>query len=155
MKFDVKKYEAPKSDDVNMEKTRANVGVFLTAYLSARTRCRQPREPKLTSNFSVIPPSFSNEFHSDVESVVIENDEAERDLIYLDSLFVKGFSAIQCPFKPDITERRKKVFFDRYINGMSVYTVSQRHHSSEQTVIKDAAIAIIQFASALELIEFK
>lgn len=155
MKFDVEKYKSPKSDDVNMEKTRANVNIFLNAYLNARTRCNQPREPKLTTSFSVVPPNFSNQNNSDIENIVIENDDAERELVYLDCLFSKGFSAIGYSLKPDITERRKKVFYDRYVNGLNIYVVAQKNHVSEETVKQDSLLAIIQFACALELIEFK
>ncbi|HBL1601993.1 TPA: ArpU family transcriptional regulator, partial [Enterococcus faecium] len=44
--FDVKKYETPSAKDVDMERTKHNVAVFLSAYLSARCRVGQPREPK-------------------------------------------------------------------------------------------------------------
>lgn len=36
--FDVKKYETPEAKDVDMERTKHNVAVFLSAYLSARCR---------------------------------------------------------------------------------------------------------------------
>ena len=36
--FDVKKYETPEVKDVDMERTKYNVAVFLSAYLSARRR---------------------------------------------------------------------------------------------------------------------
>ena len=45
--FDVKKYETPSAKDVDMDLTKHNVGVFLSAYLSARCRVGQPREPKV------------------------------------------------------------------------------------------------------------
>lgn len=40
--FDVKKYETPEAKDVDMDRTKHNVGVFLSAYLSARCRIGQP-----------------------------------------------------------------------------------------------------------------
>ncbi|HBI3722388.1 TPA: ArpU family transcriptional regulator, partial [Enterococcus faecalis] len=50
--FDVKKYETPDAKDVDMEQTKHNVSVFLSAYLAARCRVGQPREPKVTASFS-------------------------------------------------------------------------------------------------------
>lgn len=152
--FDVKKYETPKNKDVNMEKTKYNVSVFLSAYMSARTRCMQPREPKVTSNFSIVPPCFSNQFYSGVEDIVMNNEEAKNELNYLDNLFVKGFSAIQHPFKPEIGTRRKKIFYDRFLNGQSIYITAERNHISEDLAYQESNKAIIQFASALELVEF-
>lgn len=49
--FDVKKYETPDAKDVDMEQTKHNVSVFLSAYLAARCRVGQPREPKVTVSF--------------------------------------------------------------------------------------------------------
>lgn len=153
--FDVKKYETPNPKNVNMDRTRYNVGVFLSAYLAARTRCGQPREPKITASFSLIPPSTNNENNAEAEQILIENEEAKREYEELHELFVKGFSAIQHPFKPDICERRRKIFHDRYISGYSVYICAQRSCVSEDTVSQESAMSIIQFASALELIEFR
>ena len=70
-------------------------------------------------------------------------------------LFIRGYSAIQHPHKPDVTERRKKIFYDRYINGLSIYLNSQRNNTSEESVKLESNKIIIQFASALELVAFK
>ena len=56
MKFDVSKYEQPNRKGVNMRKTKKQVGVFLNNYFSARTRIVETREPKITTNGSLIPP---------------------------------------------------------------------------------------------------
>ncbi|MGL4695198.1 ArpU family transcriptional regulator [Enterococcus larvae] len=154
--FDVKKYEVPDPKNVNMDQTRYNVGVFLSAYLSARARCNQPREPKVTSSFSLVPPSAgSGGNNAEAERLLIENEEAAEELTYLHKLFTMGYSAIQHPFKPDICERRKRVFYDRYIKGDAVYICAQRLNVSEDLVSQDASLAIIQFADALDLVEFR
>ena len=153
--FDVSKYETPKSNDVDMEKTKYNVGIFMNEYLSVRSRCMQPREPKVTSSFSLVPPTFSNENYGEAESLLIQKEEAMEEMIYLHGLFEKGFSAIQQAFKKDISDRRKKIFYDRYVLGYSLYVTSERHHVSEDTVFRESNKAIVQFASALELVEFR
>lgn len=152
--FDVSKYETPSPENVDMERTKYNVGVFLSAYLSARTRVGQPREPKITSSFSLIPPSFSNQNSAQAEEILIQNEEAKEEFFYLNDLFERGFSTVQHPFKPEISSRRKQVFYDRYILGKAIYVVAQSNHISEETVKQDSIAALVQFSSALELVVF-
>ena len=153
--FDVRKYETPDPKAVNLDRTKYNVGVFLKAYLAARARYGQPREPKLTSSFSLVPPAASVGNNAEAEKILIENEEAREKFEHLHNLFGMGYSAIQHPFKPEICERRKRVFYDRYIKGDPVYICAQRLNVSEDLVSQDAALAIIQFADALELVEFR
>lgn len=153
--FDVSKYEVPDPKSVDIEKTKYNVGVFLSAYLPARSRVGQPREPKVTSSFSLIPPSTANTNQGEAEEILIQNEEAKEEFDYLHNLFEKGFSVIQHPFKPEITTRRKRIFYDRYILGNSIYVTAQRLHISEDLVSQESTKSIIQFASALELLKFR
>lgn len=151
--FDVKKYEVPDPKNVDIEKTKYKVGVFMQAYLSARSRVGQPREPKVTQSFSLIPPSTANN-DFEAEQILIENEEAKEEFNYLHDLFVKGYASIQHPFKPEISERRKKIFYDRFILGKTIYLSAQRSFVSEEIVKQESNIAIIQFSSALELVVF-
>lgn len=152
--FDIKKYETPSAKDVDMDRTKYNVGVFLSAYLSARCRVGQPREPKVTASYSLVPPSTANNVF-EAEQMLIDREEAQEEFEYLHKLFIRGYSAIQHPHKPDVTERRKKIFYDRYINGLSIYVTAQRNNTSEESVKLESNKIIIQFASALELVAFK
>ncbi|MEX1587611.1 ArpU family phage packaging/lysis transcriptional regulator [Enterococcus sp. C39] len=152
--FDVKKYETPDAKDVDMEQTKHNVSVFLSAYLAARCRVGQPREPKVTASFSLAPPSTANNTF-EAEQMLIQKEEAQEEFDYLHKLFVRGYSAIQHPHKPDVTERRKRIFYDRYINGNPIYLAAQRNCISEESVKQESNMIIVQFASALELVAFK
>lgn len=152
--FDVSKYEIPDPKNVDVDRTKHNVGVFMSAYLAARSRVGQPREPKMTATFSLIPPSTVDNGH-EAEQILIQSEEAMEEFTYLHDLFKKGYSAIQHPFKPETTERRKKIFYDRYISGFSVYVTAQRNHVSEDLVSQESTKSIIQFASALELLIFR
>jgi ArpU family phage transcriptional regulator len=152
--FDVSKYETPKPKDVDMEKTKHNVSVFLAAYLRARCRAGQPREPKVTSSFSLVPPSTANNTF-EAEQLLIDKEEAWEEFAYLHKLFIRGYASIQHAHKPDITERRRKIFYDRYIHGNAVFGVAERTNLSEETVKQESNVIIIQFASALELVAFK
>lgn len=152
--FDVTRYETPNAKDVDMERTKYNVSVFISAYLSARCRVGQPREPKVATSYSLIPPSTANH-DFEAERMLIDKEEAQEEFEYLHKLFIRGYSAIQHPHKPDVTERRKKIFYDRYIRGESIFIISQNSNISEESVKLESNKIIIQFASSLELVAFK
>lgn len=151
--FDVSKYEQPKADKIDMELTKYYVGIFLTAYKSARSRVGQPSEPKVTSSFSLVPPSFSNQFSSSVEDAVIRNNESITEFVELHELFNKGYSAITHPFKTEVTDRRRKIFIMRYINGLPVDVICERINYQNNVVTDESKEALIQFAGALELLK--
>ena len=153
MLFDVKKYTTPDPEKVDLNKTKANVGVFLATYFSARERVGQPREPKVTASYSLVPPSTKISGF-EAENILIEKEEAMEEYYELSNLFSKGYAAIQHPFKPDVSQRRKKIFMDRYVRGYSIFEVAQRSHISEYLVSTESNKIIIQFASALELVVF-
>ena len=151
--FDVKKYETPDAKDVDMEQTKHNVSVFLSAYLAARCRVGQPREPKVTASFSLVPPSTAkNTFEA--EQMLIQKEEAQEEFDYLHKLFVRGYSAIQHP-QARCNRAKKRIFYDRYINGNPIYLAAQRNCISEESVKQESNMIIVQFASALELVAFK
>ncbi|MEQ3452428.1 ArpU family transcriptional regulator [Enterococcus cecorum] len=152
--FDVTRYELPNANDVDLDETKYNIGVFLSAYFAARQRVGQPREPKLTASFSVIPPSTVKQSF-EAESILISNEEAQEEFIHLHQLFIRGVAAVQHPFKPDIDKRRKNIFFKRFVNGMTIYECSMSLHISENLVKSESNVIIIQFASALELVAYK
>lgn len=152
--FDIKKYSLPTQDEVDMVETKKNIGIFMSAYMSARGRVGQPREPKVTASYSLVPPSTANHTF-EAESILIDQEEAQEEFIYLHSLFLTGYEKIQHPFKPDIAMRRKKVFMDRFVRGYSVYVTAQRNNVSEDLVTAETNVVVIQFASALELLVFK
>lgn len=153
MLFDVKKYSLPNQNDVDMVETRKNIGVFMSAYMSARGRVGQLREPKVTASYSLVPPSTANNSF-EAENILIGKEEAMEEFLHLHKLFIKGYSAIQHPFKPDIAMRRKKIFMDRSVYGYPIFMVAERNHISEYLVSTESNEAIAYFASALELIVF-
>lgn len=152
--FDVTRYELPNANDVDFDETKHNIGVFLSTYLAARQRVGQPREPKMTASFSIVPPSTVKQSF-EAESILISNEEAQEKFINLHQLFVRGVAAVQHPFKPDIDKRRKNIFFKRFVNGMTIYECAIALHISESLVKSESNVVIIQFASALELVAYK
>ena len=153
-KFDLNKYKQVDKNEVDYPKTRDNLKIFLNAYFKARERVGMPREPKITATLSEIPVS-SGRVSKEAEDILIYNEQAQEEFLELHELFIRGYSAIQHPFKPDIAMRRKKIFMDRFVRGYSVYVTAQRNNVSEDLVTADTNIIVIQFASALELLVFK
>ena len=153
-KFDINKYKEVNDKEVDMKKTKRNLGIFLNAYFKARERAGQPREPKVTATLSEIPVS-SGRVSREAEDILIYNEQAKEEFLELHDLYIKGYSAIQVPFSAERTERRKKIFYDNMIRGYSQVKTALRHYTSEDSVQKEIRKAIIQFCQELEIVEYK
>ncbi|MGX7200052.1 ArpU family phage packaging/lysis transcriptional regulator [Enterococcus nangangensis] len=149
--FNLDDYQIPTADEVDMAKTKNNVGVFLMAYKSVRQRIGCPREPKITSTFADTP-AFSNEFHSQVEQIVIKNDSDREEFLRLNEIYRRGISSIQHPFLPEVTDRRKSVFYKRYIQGLAIYQIALEIGYSEDVVAEESRESLIQFANAIGIL---
>ena len=152
-KFDLNKYKQVDKKEVDYPKTKDNLKTFLNAYFKARERVGQPREPKTTATLSIVPTT-SGRISKEAEDILIYNEQAKDEFLELHELFIRGYSAIQHPFKPDIAMRRKKIFMDRFVYGYPIFMVAERNHISEYLVSTESNEAIAYFASALELIVF-
>lgn len=153
-KFDLNKYKEVSAKEVDMKKTKRNLGIFLNAYFKARERAGQPREPKITATLSEIPVS-SGRVSKEAEDILIYNEQAKEEFLELHDLYIKGYSAIQLPFSTERTERRKKIFYDNMIRGYSQVKTALRHYTSEDSVQKEIRKAIIQFCQELDIVEYK
>lgn len=147
-KFDVSKYEEPEQKNINMDKTRHNVNVFLKAYQTSRVRIGESAEPAINKDFTVVSfPEYLIKKQADKSAI--------KEFIELHDFFIKGFSAIQHHRKLSISDRRKNIFILRYIKGFAVLPIAQQISFSEELVMKEAAKSIVQFAGALDIIEYK
>lgn len=54
--FDISKYEIPSNEEVDMVLTKRNFEIFIGAYKSSREKIGQPRVPKVTQSYSLLPP---------------------------------------------------------------------------------------------------
>ncbi|MGM0863391.1 MAG: ArpU family phage packaging/lysis transcriptional regulator [Bacillota bacterium] len=64
--------------EIDREKTKADVESALEKYRFFLLTVPEDKLPKVTATYSLVPPSFSNEFHSSTEQVAI--DRIELDL---------------------------------------------------------------------------
>lgn len=154
MGFDLAKFKEPNLEDINLEGTRNNVGTFFVTYLAFRERVGLPREPAITEKYSLAPITDSD-VDQGMKNQMLENEELKKEFFELHELFVLGYTSIEHPFKPAATERRKKIFYDRYINGHSAFTISERNQVGKDVVTCESKKAIVQFAEALEITDYK
>ena len=115
MKFDLSKYQIPDLKKVDWQVTKNNFATFINAYKVSREKVGHPRSPKVAQTFSLVPPATTNKGSGQAEMLLIQHEEALEEFKELHELFVRGYSAISHA-KPDKSERRKKIFFLRYVN---------------------------------------
>ncbi|OQO89241.1 hypothetical protein BH739_01315 [Enterococcus casseliflavus] len=148
MLFDVKKYELPHDDEVDWLQTKTNLGIFLGRYKTVREKMKLPVSPKLSERY----------FLGHDERVTENNhlfEESYQEFEQIHGIFISGMLAIVHPFKPEVSDRRRKVFILRYMYGFSIPLVSDRIHYQKNIIVDDSKMAILQFTAATELLCLK
>lgn len=150
--FDIKEYEMPTYNEVEWAKTKHQVGIFLSAYKISRERNGFSSLPKLNAEYTLMTIE-SSEIQSTLK--MDYHDSYKNEFLHLHRLFVLGYSSIVHPYRPEITERRRKVFMLRYLYGLTVSAISERIHYQKNSVVDDSKEGMLQFSAALSLIEVK
>lgn len=150
--FDIKEYEMPTYDKVEWAKTKHQVGIFLSAYKISRERNGFSSLPKLTAEYTLMTIE-ANEIQSSQK--IDYQDFYKKEYVHLHRLFVLGYSSIVHPYRPEVTERRRKVFMLRYLYGLNVSTISERIHYQKNIVVDDSKKTMLQFSRSLNLLELK
>lgn len=147
--FDIEKYEIPTIDRIDWKETKMHVGIFLSAYKTARERVGLPMLPKLTTVYHL-----TNEENSWIQSNEGLNayEEYRSDFLRLNKLFILGYSSIMHPYRPEVTERSRKIFMLRYVYGLSVPLISERINYQKNIIIEDSKESMIQFSWSLDLL---
>lgn len=150
--FDVDEYTLPSNESVDLQKTKESVGIFLVAYKTNRERLGMPAYPKLTQEFCLVcsPDQVVKNMSEGIELTIYE-----KEYLKTEQCFSHAFAAIMHPFRPEVTERRRRVFFYRYLYGLSISLISERINYQKNIVVDESKIAMIQFSLALDLIVFK
>lgn len=150
--FDIQEYEIPSYDKVEWGKTKHQVGIFLSAYKISRERNGFSVLPKLNAEYTLVNTE-PNEMNMGAEVNYPEFYRSE--FLHLHRLFVLGYSSIVHPYRPEVTERRRKIFMLRYLYGLNVSTISERIHYQKNIVVEDSKKTMLQFSRALNLLELK
>ncbi len=149
--FEVSDYTLPTFDSIDWQKTKEQVGIFLRAYKVNRERVGLPIFPKLTSECFLVLREDPIKEKWKVGQELTRNEE---EYLKTEQCFVYAFSAIMHPYRPEMTERRRRVFFYRYLYGLSVPLVSERISYQKNIIVDDSKMAMMQFALALDLLVF-
>ena len=80
---------------------------MLSSYLVSRERMGLTRMPPIHSTYSLLDQDIPEIKHS---SFVQENQQFKQEFLYFHHLFSLGLTAISHPYKPEITDRRRKIF---------------------------------------------
>ena len=86
--------------------------------------------------------------------MLIRKEEDLEEFNELHGLFMDGYAAINT-VNPERSERRKKIFLLRYLQGMLVSDVADRLFVSDDLITQESAIAVQQFCNELELTVMK
>ena len=140
--------------NINVEKTKENFGVFISAYWNARNFVR--RSMKVTIQQLINEPLADIENYSD-DSLPRKTDAKEFN--YLHQLYVEGFKFIAIPSSlknsKERTKRRRGIFHDSYIVRLRDAELAEKYSISLVTVKKEQEYAIIQFCEYLEIVAIK
>ncbi|EME7185805.1 ArpU family transcriptional regulator [Enterococcus faecium] len=150
--FDVKKYQTPKPNEIDMKASKYNFEIFMAAYGSAREKVGKNRMPKMTQSFSPIPSATNKQYSGDAERFLIEREEFMPEYQELHDIFTLGYLSICNPLKQGGTERRRQVFMLRYVYGIGVQDIADRTYLGKTTIVEESQIAFIQFCKATELL---
>lgn len=140
--------------NVNVENTKENFGVFISAYWNARNFVR--RSMKVTMKELINEPLADVDNYSD-DSLPRKIDAKEFN--YLHQLYVEGFNCISLPSSlknsNERTKRRRNIFHDSYIVRLRDAELAEKYSISLVTVKREQEYAIIQFCEALEIVVIK
>ena len=143
--FDVKKYQIPEPDEVDMKATKKNFELFMSEYGSVREKIGKNRLPKMTQSFGPASSTPHREYDSDAERFMIEREMFLPEFQELQNIFMSGYYAIANPTRDGGTERRRKIFILRYILGMNMNDVAERTFLGRTAVSEESKLGFIQF----------
>lgn len=148
--FDIEDYTLPSFEFVDWVKTKEAMGIFLQTFKVNRERIGLSACPQLTNDGLL--KKFDDPIKKKNRNLLTEHEKA---YLQTEACFFHAFTAIMHPYRPEVTERRRRVFFYRYLYGLSILAVSERVHFQRNIIINDSKMAIIQFALALDLLFYE
>ncbi|KAJ85631.1 hypothetical protein [Enterococcus faecalis] len=150
--FEIDEYTLPPFEFVDWVKTKELVGIFLRAFKVNRERMGISIYPKLTNECFLIS------VEDPIKNKWKEGEKLtpyEEAYLKTEQCFIHAFTAIMHPYRPEITERRRRVFFYRYLYGLPVPSVSERINYQKNIVVDESKMAMMQFALALDLLVYE
>ncbi|UOE54928.1 ArpU family phage packaging/lysis transcriptional regulator [Cytobacillus oceanisediminis] len=135
-------------EKINREETKIKVEEALEKYRIMLLTQELNQLPKVTQNFSLELPAFSNQFHSSTETTAINNAEYEIER----SKFIKRVSmAVN-----RLAYKERAILIRRYMTEDDIfdYQVYSDLHMSERTYHRHKSKAFYRLAFALNLVVY-
>ena len=95
--------------EMNVKETKINAKRLIKTFKLAYFKMEMAKTPNITTNFSIVPPSNTNQFHSSTEDAVIFRDEYSR----LVNDFVERFNRLE-------TEAREVIYYSYILDNSHV-----------------------------------
>lgn len=130
---------------IDRDKTKEEVEKALDQYRILLLSVPEEKIPKITANYSLIPPAFTNEFHSPTENAVIEKMDLERERERYIEWIRKGVNRLR--FK------EREIIVKRYLEDeeMYDYELYNKLGMSESKYYRLKARAFYNLAFALKI----
>ncbi|WP_413506311.1 ArpU family phage packaging/lysis transcriptional regulator [Brochothrix thermosphacta] len=144
-------YNDIQPDDLNMRATKRNVMRLFNVYKDEVAKAGGRTETKVTPSYSIMPPSFSNEFHSSVETAALDNVEKMKEVNYFYEKIQLGLNSIKCDIDADRKGRRKRMLVMLYFENETPQKIMEKLAIEKTTYHEDMNMAVTQFTYALGL----
>ncbi|MBT2722297.1 ArpU family phage packaging/lysis transcriptional regulator [Bacillus sp. ISL-46] len=131
--------------EIDREKTKDEVEKALEKYRMYLLSIPEEKVPKITANYSLVPPAYTNEFHSPTESAVIEKIDLEREREKHIEWVRKGLNRLK--FK------EREIIVKRYLEDEEIYDYELYNQlgMSERKYYRIKARAFYSLAFALKI----
>ena len=99
--------------EIDREKTKAAVEAALEKYRFYLLAVPEDHLPKVTASYSLVPPSFSNQFHSSTEQAVI--DRVDQELLQKKHIewVLRGVNRLN--------KMEREIIYKRYLEDEEVF----------------------------------
>lgn len=147
--IELENYKEIRPSDLNMRKTVKNVELLITAYKQEAIKAGVRAAPKVTASYSIVPPTYGNDFHSTTESAALDNIEKFEKMEYFVKKINQGLERIECVLDPERRERRKVIFVDKFIIGSNKTRIMEKLMIEHTTYHMELNMAVTDFACEL------
>lgn len=146
---ELEEYRETQPSDLDMRRTAKNIEMLVTAYKREAVKAGLRASPKVTPSYSIMPPSFGNDFHSSTETAALDNIEKFEKVDYFVSKINQGLQRIDCVLDPDRRARRRVIFVDKFVSGNSKVEILDKLKIEHTTYHIELNMAIVHFACEL------
>ncbi|MGD6847271.1 ArpU family phage packaging/lysis transcriptional regulator [Rossellomorea aquimaris] len=99
--------------EIDRKKTKAAVESAFEKYRFYLLMVPEDKLPKVTATYSIVPPSFSNEFYSSTEQAAIKRIELEMERENYIKWLVRGINRLN--------KLEREIIFKRYLEDEEVF----------------------------------